>query len=557
MKQSLLSLCIILVATAYPQIPKTLNYQCTLAARPSEAQSVAQGNRSAGRGTIGSSVTDGLVTVWGDALPPTATSHRWGGREFRGIALQGRPRPSVSPLFTQAQVYVVDTAVVRGTSDTTRHTYLYSSTGLVALDLTQQWSNEGWEDLWRYAYTYDAGGRMLSNLHELWRLGQWEYLDRYSYTYDVNGRMATRLWEQWRNGQQQIVDRITYTYDSGGNLLLALYEAWTGGQWVNSARSTYTYDSNGNMLTNLSENWTNGQWVNYDRYSYTRDANGRVLTRLYEQWANGQWINSQRLTSSYDGEGRPLTDVYEEWNYGWVPETKWKYAHDADGRMITRLAQVWNVNTGLWLDWLRITYTYDANGNMLMSLSENWTNVWVNSSRFVYTYDGIGNLTFAESEEWVSSSWVQADGILDVGDSVGNKYSYSGYSFSIMYRLMVTGLSGKRDASPVNYSLEQNYPNPFNPMTKIQFTIVNRQLTIVKVYDVLGREVATLVNEVKEPGTYTVTFDARLPGRQGSYLTSGVYFYRLQVRPLDSAIGRDSKSGAGDFVQTRKLLLLR
>ena len=74
-----------------------------------------------------------------------------------------------------------------------------------------------------------------------------------------------------------------------------------------------------------------------------------------------------------------------------------------------------------------------------------------------------------------------------------------------------------RTTPPQEYRLFQNYPNPFNPTTKIQFTIVNRQLTIVNVYDLVGREVATLVNEVKEPGTYTVQFD-------GSGLSSGVYF---------------------------------
>ena len=87
----------------------------------------------------------------------------------------------------------------------------------------------------------------------------------------------------------------------------------------------------------------------------------------------------------------------------------------------------------------------------------------------------------------------------------------------------------------VAFSLEQNYPNPFNPSTKIQFTIVNRQLTIVRVYDVLGREVATLENEMKQPGTYTVEFDA-------SNLASGVYLYRLK---------------AGNFVETKRLVLLR
>jgi hypothetical protein len=72
------------------------------------------------------------------------------------------------------------------------------------------------------------------------------------------------------------------------------------------------------------------------------------------------------------------------------------------------------------------------------------------------------------------------------------------------------------------WTLLPSYPNPFNPTTQIRFTIANRELTIVKVYDLLGREVATLLNEVKEPGRYTVQFD-------GSNLSSGVYFYQLRA----------------------------
>jgi hypothetical protein len=88
---------------------------------------------------------------------------------------------------------------------------------------------------------------------------------------------------------------------------------------------------------------------------------------------------------------------------------------------------------------------------------------------------------------------------------------------------------------PTRFDLSQNYPNPFNPTTNIRFTIVNRQLTIVKVYDVLGREVATLVDEVKEPGTYTVQFS-------GSGLASGVYFYKLT---------------AGNYLATHTMILMR
>jgi hypothetical protein len=88
---------------------------------------------------------------------------------------------------------------------------------------------------------------------------------------------------------------------------------------------------------------------------------------------------------------------------------------------------------------------------------------------------------------------------------------------------------------PDAFALSQNYPNPFNPTTHIQFTIANRQLTILKVFDALGRDVATLVNEVKQPGTYNVQFD-------GSSLASGVYLCRLV---------------AGNFVQTKRIVLLK
>ncbi len=75
---------------------------------------------------------------------------------------------------------------------------------------------------------------------------------------------------------------------------------------------------------------------------------------------------------------------------------------------------------------------------------------------------------------------------------------------------------------PSSYSLSQNYPNPFNPATNIGFRIANFGFVSLKVYDVLGREVASLVNEEKPAGEYEVEFDA-------SGLSSGIYFYKLQT----------------------------
>jgi len=102
----------------------------------------------------------------------------------------------------------------------------------------------------------------------------------------------------------------------------------------------------------------------------------------------------------------------------------------------------------------------------------------------------------------------------------------------------------ENDLVPTEYVLYQNYPNPFNPSTSIQYAISSKQFVTLKVYDLLGREVVTLVNEEKSAGAYNVQFTINnLPaGRQGVQLSSGIYFYRLQ---------------AGSFVETKKMILLR
>ena len=85
------------------------------------------------------------------------------------------------------------------------------------------------------------------------------------------------------------------------------------------------------------------------------------------------------------------------------------------------------------------------------------------------------------------------------------------------------------------FALEQNYPNPFNPTTKINYSIKEKGIVELKIFDLLGSEIASLVNEEKTPGNYEVFFDA-------SNLSSGVYLYTIK---------------AGSFVQTRKMMLMK
>lgn len=100
--------------------------------------------------------------------------------------------------------------------------------------------------------------------------------------------------------------------------------------------------------------------------------------------------------------------------------------------------------------------------------------------------------------------------------------------------LTITGIEGKNEI-PTEYSLSQNYPNPFNPFTKIKFGLPKTGLTKIIIYDLLGREIQTLVNKELKTGYHEINIDA-------NNYPSGVYFYRIQ---------------SGDFVQTRKMILMK
>jgi len=116
-------------------------------------------------------------------------------------------------------------------------------------------------------------------------------------------------------------------------------------------------------------------------------------------------------------------------------------------------------------------------------------------------------------------------------------YLYAGTEGGIVYRTVnpTTGVNGTHPFAPRTYVLNQNYPNPFNPSTTITYELPKSSVVRLSVYDLLGREVSVLVNERRNAGSHEVNFDA-------AGLSSGTYIYRLQ---------------AGDFVQTRRLVLLK
>jgi ligand-binding sensor domain-containing protein len=129
-------------------------------------------------------------------------------------------------------------------------------------------------------------------------------------------------------------------------------------------------------------------------------------------------------------------------------------------------------------------------------------------------------------------------------------------------REMTTPVNTMTSGFPDKVVLHQNYPNPFNPGTRISYELPTSSHVRLSVYDVLGREVSVLVHERVEAGVHSVAFDA-------SGLAGGVYFYRLQVRELNSPVdswnesGRtgtspqESRAGSREFTQTKRLVIVR
>ncbi|MBI5403940.1 MAG: T9SS type A sorting domain-containing protein [Ignavibacteriae bacterium] len=98
-----------------------------------------------------------------------------------------------------------------------------------------------------------------------------------------------------------------------------------------------------------------------------------------------------------------------------------------------------------------------------------------------------------------------------------------------------TGVNLISSDIPAEYKLYNNYPNPFNPNTIIKYQITNSKFSTLKIFDILGREVKTLVKEFQKAGVYEVSFDA-------DGLPSGIYFYRLQ---------------SGDFADVKRMILIK
>jgi PKD repeat protein len=210
----------------------------------------------------------------------------------------------------------------------------------------------------------------------------------------------------------------------------------------------------------------------------------------------------------------------------------------------TAMYQNYNYMINNWLNYSSLTLQ-SPNGGEVWVVGETeqitWTDVNVYDVKIELSVDnGSSWSTIAESipntgaYSWIVTAQDSSDQCLiritNVDDALVTDISDDVFTIDI-----ITGMEDFEQGIPSEFNLSQNYPNPFNPVTLIKYQVPEVSLVSIKVYDVIGREIAVLVNEVKNPGNYQISFDS-------ANLASGVYFYKMI---------------AGDFSSVRKMNLLK
>ncbi|MFZ1853033.1 MAG: SBBP repeat-containing protein, partial [Nitrosomonas sp.] len=181
----------------------------------------------------------------------------------------------------------------------------------------------------------------------------------------------------------------------------------------------------------------------------------------------------------------------------------------------------------------------DGSGNVYVTgwsfgngTSYDYATLKYNSSgvqQWLRSYNGFGE----DSTDVANSLAVDNSGNVYVtGQSIGNG---TGYDYATIKYSQSVGIKQLSSILPNRFSISQNYPNPFNPSTKIKFDIAKSGLVKLIIFDISGKEVASLVEENLSPGSYETEFD-------GSKLTSGVYFYKIET---------------GSFTETKKMLMIK
>ena len=358
----------------------------------------------------------------------------------------------------------------------------------------------------RIVYNYNDDLSLNYFIDAVWYNSEWIDFEKHTNTYNSDGSLESVLWE-WSNGSSEewFKDaKDVYNYDSVGNRVFYLHQYFNGLEFENDFKYENCYDTANNLVSSVNQHWIEGIWVNSSKSIYTYSPEKVKDTTLFQVWTNDQWVNYY------------LTN----------------YEYDEKLNVITIQTKIWQEQQ--WSDYALAKLDYNENNNLVL---ENWQkavyNNWENWFRIYYEYDDNFDLIHLYGEEWENGQWIPENEPLKVTNPDGILFVYLAKEIFLYYSKPIS-VKNEKNIS-YEFNLLQNYPNPFNPVTTINYQLPETGFVTLKVYDILGREVTTLVNEEKSRGQYSINFDA-------TAFASGIYIYQIRVN---------------EYVSSKKMLLLK
>lgn len=331
-------------------------------------------------------------------------------------------------------------------------------------------------------------------------------------------------------------DALLLKVDKNGILLWKKHYGTSDGE--SAVGITLTSDG-GYIFTGSDANGSSGD---FNVYCVKTDADGNALwTKTYggPNWEGGSTIITTQdggymisgYTVSYGAgaEDGFLVKIDKDGNEQW--HNAYGYVHNDRFSSVVQMPDGGYLASGSTVNYFTVNYTYtdayfvrtDADGNLV------WSKTYGSDKN-----DNVGRILKADDGAYVT-----------LGNTNSYGQSQDFYFLKINENGMITGVSeNKKPQLPGSFSLRQNYPNPFNPSTKINFSILAKNSgeshVVLKIYNLLGQEVSTLMNKELPSGNYSVTFNTEKLG--GVQLSSGIYFYRLT---------------ADNYSETKKMVLMK
>lgn len=313
---------------------------------------------------------------------------------------------------------------------------------------------------------------------------------------------------------------INWTDDRNGNYEVYYKRSIDGRvNWGSDTRLT-----NNTALSYHSTLAVSGSIVHVVWYD-VRDGNSEIY---YKRSVDGgiTWGTDTRLTNNSETSNSPCISVngsivHLVWQdfRNWNCQLYYKRSNDggvtwgADTRLTNTSTESSHASLSLWSSYVHVVWMDNRDGNY--------------ETYYKRTIDG--GLTWQTDTRLTNNTGYSAKPSISVSGPVVHTVWYDDRdgNYEIYYKRNPTGnptgIENINSAIPNEFKIFQNYPNPFNPLTKIDYEIPKQGLISMIVYDILGREVKMLVNEVKSPGYYTIEFN-------GTDIPSGVYFYKLESK---------------------------